>query len=80
MAATKKRGVSTTSATVDDASELASELDAIKRLLMLFLVKLGSTSEEIAAVLEVDASAVRRLVPSRKIRRLTFPTLQGDAK
>jgi hypothetical protein len=47
-----------------------AELDALKRLLMLLLVKLGATSDEIAMVLKVDASGVRRIVPSRGIKRI----------
>ena len=43
------------------------ELDAIKRLLVLFLIKAGTSQEEIAKALLVDQSAVSRLFPSRKV-------------
>jgi hypothetical protein len=51
---------------------LSVELEGVKRLLMLLLVKLGATSEEIATVLNVDPSGVRRIVPSRGIKRFTL--------
>lgn len=44
--------------------------DDVKRLLILLLYKLGSSSEEIGVALGVDSSVVRRLVPSRGIKRL----------
>jgi predicted transcriptional regulator len=46
--------------------------DEIKRLLVLLLVKLGSSSDEIAAALQVDPSVVRKMVPSRKVKKLDF--------
>lgn len=46
------------------------ELDDIKRLLVLLLVKLDSTSEEIATALRVDSSVVRRMMPFRQIKRV----------
>lgn len=45
-------------------------LEDIKRLLVLLLVKLDSTSEEIATALQVDSSAVRRMIPFRRIKRI----------
>lgn len=54
------------------ANEQAKEPQSIKRLLVLLLAKLGSSSEEIGAALGVDPSAVRRMVPARKVTRLKF--------
>lgn len=48
----------------------AQELEAIKRLLMLLLVKLGSTSDEIGTALAMHPSRVRQLVPTGKIKNL----------
>ena len=45
-------------------------LEDIKRLLVLLLIKLDSTSEEIATALQVDSSAIRRMVPFRQIKRI----------
>ena len=45
-------------------------LDDIKRLLILLLMKLGSTSEELAMALQVDASAIRRAIPGRKVKKI----------
>jgi hypothetical protein len=42
------------------------QLDDIKRLLILLLMKLGSTSEELAMALQVDASAIRRTIPAAR--------------
>jgi hypothetical protein len=47
-----------------------TDLEDIKRLLVLLLIKLGSNSEEIAAALRVDSSAVRRMMPFRQIKRI----------
>jgi hypothetical protein len=46
------------------------DLEALKRLMVLLLLKLGSNSEEIGTALGVDASVVRRMVPSAKIKKL----------
>lgn len=46
------------------------QLEEIKRLLALLLMKLGSPSDEIALALQVDSSAVRRLIPGRKIKKI----------
>jgi DNA-directed RNA polymerase specialized sigma subunit len=46
------------------------QLEEIKRLLMLLLFKLGSTSEEIALALNVDSSRVRQIMPAKKIERI----------
>ena len=47
-----------------------ADLEDIKRLLMLLLMKLGSTSEELALALQVDSSAVRRAMPGRQIKKI----------
>lgn len=49
---------------------LRSDLQAVKRLLMLLLLKLGATSEEVALALEVDPSAVRKTLPVRKVKKI----------
>ena len=46
------------------------QLEDIKRLLVLLLMKLGSSSEEIAPALSVDSSAVRKLIPGRKVKKI----------
>lgn len=45
-------------------------LEDIKRLLVLLLIKLDATSEELALALQTDSSVVRRMVPSRKVKRV----------
>lgn len=55
---------------VDD--QVIEELDAIKRLLVLLLAKIGASQIEIAAALDIDRSNVSRLLPSRKIQVLDF--------
>lgn len=42
-------------------------LEAIKRLLILQLVRDGVTSEEIANVLGIDSSTIRRIAPASKV-------------
>ncbi len=46
------------------------QLDDLKRLMILLLMKLGSPSEEIATALQVDSSVIRRMLPGRKIKRI----------
>lgn len=46
----------------------AADLEHIKRLLILLLVKLGATSEEIGLAIRTDSSTVRKLLPMKKIK------------
>lgn len=52
------------------AGDADKQLEDVKRLLVLLLMKLGSPSEEIALALQVDSSAVRKLIPSRKVKKI----------
>lgn len=45
------------------------ELDVIKRLLMLFLVKTGVTQDELALALQMDRADISRTFPTRKIKK-----------
>jgi predicted transcriptional regulator len=47
------------------------ELDAIKRLLMLFLIKRGATQEELALALKMDQADVSRMMPTSKIKKFS---------
>ena len=47
-----------------------AELAQIKRLLVLLLLKSGSSQEEIALALQVDQSHVSRLLPSSKVKKI----------
>ncbi len=48
---------------------LQVELDAIKRLLTLLLIKAGTPQGEIAMALCVDQSVVSRMFPARKVKK-----------
>ncbi len=48
----------------------ASDHETTRRLLILLLVKLGATSEEIGLALGVTASAIRKMFPISKIQPL----------
>ena len=48
------------------------ELEAIKRLLILLLAKLGATSEEIGEALGLSSQRVRQLVATAKIKKIAF--------
>jgi hypothetical protein len=52
------------------------DIEDIKRLFILLLVKLGSTSDEIGAALGVHDSAVRKLFPTKKVKRIVLPAPQ----
>jgi len=45
------------------------ELDAIKRLLILMLIKAGASQGEIALALHTDQANVSRMFPARKVKR-----------
>lgn len=45
------------------------ELKAIKKLLILFSIKSGATTEEIGTALGVDSSRISQMVPVRKIKK-----------
>lgn len=47
---------------------MIKELDAIKRLLALLLLKAGTAQSELAIALGIDQSAVSRMLPKRKIK------------
>lgn len=52
------------------ATEKMSEIESVNRLLMLLLLKLGATSEEIGAALGMDSSGIRKLFPIRSIKKI----------
>jgi DNA-binding MarR family transcriptional regulator len=45
------------------------ELDTIKRLLMLFLIKTGASLSELALALKMDQADISRMIPIRKIKK-----------
>lgn len=46
------------------------ELRDIKALLIALLMKLGASTEEIGAALQVDSSRIRQFIPASKIRAM----------
>lgn len=44
-------------------------LEAIKRLLILLLIRDGATGEDIATALKVNKSTVTRMFPIRKVKK-----------
>lgn len=47
-----------------------SDIERVKRLLILLLLKLGATSEEIGVALGIDSSGVRKMFPVRSIKKI----------
>ena len=45
-------------------------LEDIKRLLILLLIKLDATSDEIGLALNAEASGIRKMMPFRQIKRI----------
>lgn len=66
----KKSHVNTSEPQRIDFSELVCEMEGVKRLLMLLLVKLGSDSSEIAMALGVDDSTIRKMISIRRVKRI----------
>lgn len=52
------------------AAEGSMEVEAIKRLLILLLLKLGATSQEIGAALGTDSSVIRKMMPIKSIKKI----------
>jgi len=50
---------------------ILKELDSIKRLLILFLIKSGASQGEIAMALHTDQANLSRTFPARKVKRFT---------
>jgi transcriptional regulator len=48
------------------------ELDGIKRLLILLLIKGGASQDEIEMALHTDQANVSRIFPARKVKRFEF--------
>ncbi len=55
------------------SDQAQKELEAIKKLLILLLVKLGGTSEEIGEALGLSPQRVRQLVATAKVKKIAFP-------
>lgn len=49
--------------------QVREEIESVKKLLILYLIKMGATSEEIGPALGLDGSAVHRMFPSRGIKK-----------
>lgn len=47
---------------------LVEEVETIKRLLILFLIKTGASQDELAIALQRDRSQVSRMIPRNKIK------------
>ena len=58
-------------------SDESKEFNDIKRLLILLLLKLGSSSEELGLALGVDSSVVRKMIPARSIKKHCFVQSAG---
>jgi predicted transcriptional regulator len=56
----------------DPNIQVLAELDAIKRLLTLLLMKAGASQDELSAALKVDRSTVSRMLPTRKVKNFRF--------
>ena len=52
--------------------DLQKEVESVKKLLILLLVKLGSDSGEIAMALGIDDSVVRHMIKMKKVKKIDF--------
>lgn len=59
-------------AVADAINAMTDELRGIKRLFVLLHLKLGATSGEIGTALGVDSSVVRRMIPTKAVKKLEF--------
>jgi len=70
-----KRGKKTRGQGVDPVTR---ELQVVKKLLMLFLIKCGATSEEVDLAAGMGASNIRAGFPIRKIARGVHVRLERE--
>lgn len=56
--------------TAVELGKISKELEATKKLLILLLMKLGTSSDEIGLALGVTGRAVRKTIPSSKVKKL----------
>ncbi len=52
---------------------IEKELDSIKKLLVLLLLKAGASQDEVGAAVGVDRSNVSRMFPGIKIKKFSEP-------
>ncbi len=57
-------------------AKILKELDAVKRLMILLLVKLGSDSKEIGMALDISDAQIRQIISMRKVKKVDFA--KGD--
>lgn len=55
---------------MEQIDQLVSQIEDLKRLMVLLLAKLGSDSAEIGMALNIDPSGVRKMIQMRKVRKL----------
>lgn len=55
-----------------EIARVSDEIESVKKLLVLYLIKMGATSDEIGLALGVDSSAIRKMIPSREIKKFQF--------
>jgi len=54
---------------IPETNSILNELNKLKNLLILFLLKSGTSQKEIALALGVDQGTVSRILPSNKIKK-----------
>ncbi len=71
----KKRKEALVDPNLKALKRLDEELDAIKRLLIVLLLKIGTSQGEVAKALKTQQSEVSRLFSARKIEKLRMTQL-----
>lgn len=54
---------------MSETKSALKELRAIKKLLILLLIKSNATSEEIGETTDVDSSLIRKMFPMRRLKK-----------
>jgi hypothetical protein len=54
---------------IDTKPPIEKELIAIKKLLLLYLIKTGVSQDELELALEKDQADISRMMPARKIKK-----------
>ena len=72
----KKRDTGNDSA--KQQAEILKELQAMRAMLMLLVLKVGGTTKELAAALDVTNQQISQMIPARKIKKLKFGKGAGE--
>jgi len=64
-----EKGQSENTKLLREIKRTAEEIESVKKLLILYLIKMGVTSEEIGQAIGVDSSFIRKMFSIREVKK-----------